>query len=238
MGGGVTAANDRITLFVAFNYGGRAEIVDAARSFGGTRGRVPRPPLRARDERPRPADPDQRRAAAVQLPALAVRLLGARLSRRAVARLRPRALEAALAEYDEPRAAVAGGRMNEGRPERRAVRRRARLRASAASGRPAPPLPPPQGGTPAGAAREGGPPKRQRSETLARIARSAALDRRCGHDRDRRRRAVRRGDDRLRLGRDRSSSGWPRTGSRSGSPPTRPPRRSSSPPSTGTSSRW
>jgi len=30
-----TAANDRITLFVAFNYGGRAEIVDAARSFDG-----------------------------------------------------------------------------------------------------------------------------------------------------------------------------------------------------------
>jgi undecaprenyl diphosphate synthase len=31
----VTRANDRITLFVAFNYGGRAEIVDAARSFQG-----------------------------------------------------------------------------------------------------------------------------------------------------------------------------------------------------------
>jgi len=30
-----TAANTRITLFVAFNYGGRAEIVDAARTFGG-----------------------------------------------------------------------------------------------------------------------------------------------------------------------------------------------------------
>ena len=30
-----TAANDRIVLFVAFNYGGRAEIVDAAREFGG-----------------------------------------------------------------------------------------------------------------------------------------------------------------------------------------------------------
>jgi undecaprenyl diphosphate synthase len=30
-----TAQNERITLFVAFNYGGRAEIVDAARSFGG-----------------------------------------------------------------------------------------------------------------------------------------------------------------------------------------------------------
>jgi undecaprenyl diphosphate synthase len=31
-----TAANERITLFVAFNYGGRAEIIDAARSFTGT----------------------------------------------------------------------------------------------------------------------------------------------------------------------------------------------------------
>jgi undecaprenyl diphosphate synthase len=31
-----TAANDRITLYVAFNYGGRAEIVDAARTFSGT----------------------------------------------------------------------------------------------------------------------------------------------------------------------------------------------------------
>jgi undecaprenyl diphosphate synthase len=30
-----TADNDRITLFVAFNYGGRAEIVDAAREFSG-----------------------------------------------------------------------------------------------------------------------------------------------------------------------------------------------------------
>jgi undecaprenyl diphosphate synthase len=31
-----TAPNDRITLYVAFNYGGRAEIVDAARAFTGT----------------------------------------------------------------------------------------------------------------------------------------------------------------------------------------------------------
>ena len=30
-----TAHNERITLFVAFNYGGRAEIVDAARTFQG-----------------------------------------------------------------------------------------------------------------------------------------------------------------------------------------------------------
>jgi undecaprenyl diphosphate synthase len=32
---GITAANMRITLFVAFNYGGRAEILDAARTFTG-----------------------------------------------------------------------------------------------------------------------------------------------------------------------------------------------------------
>ncbi len=30
-----TAANDRITLFVAFNYGGRAEIIDAAQCYTG-----------------------------------------------------------------------------------------------------------------------------------------------------------------------------------------------------------
>jgi undecaprenyl diphosphate synthase len=32
---GVTAANSRITLFVAFNYGGRAEILDAAKRYEG-----------------------------------------------------------------------------------------------------------------------------------------------------------------------------------------------------------
>ncbi len=32
---GLTRDNDRITLYVAFNYGGRAEIVDAARRFEG-----------------------------------------------------------------------------------------------------------------------------------------------------------------------------------------------------------
>jgi undecaprenyl diphosphate synthase len=31
----LTGGNDRITLFVAFNYGGRAEILDAARTFTG-----------------------------------------------------------------------------------------------------------------------------------------------------------------------------------------------------------
>src|SRR5262245_21327114 len=34
---GLTAGNDRITLFVPFNYGGRAEIVRAARACTGTR---------------------------------------------------------------------------------------------------------------------------------------------------------------------------------------------------------
>jgi undecaprenyl diphosphate synthase len=33
---GTTAANRRITLYVAFNYGGRAELVDAARRFQGS----------------------------------------------------------------------------------------------------------------------------------------------------------------------------------------------------------
>jgi undecaprenyl diphosphate synthase len=33
---GVTGSNERITLFVAFNYGGRAEILDAARRFEGS----------------------------------------------------------------------------------------------------------------------------------------------------------------------------------------------------------
>jgi undecaprenyl diphosphate synthase len=32
----LTASNERITLFVAFNYGGRAEILDAARRFQGS----------------------------------------------------------------------------------------------------------------------------------------------------------------------------------------------------------
>ena len=89
-----TAANDRITLFVAFNYGGRAEIVDAARRFTGGTEEEFAPLLYA----PEMHDPDldhphERRAAAVQLPAVAVGVLRAALHRRAVAGLlarRPR----------------------------------------------------------------------------------------------------------------------------------------------------
>jgi undecaprenyl diphosphate synthase len=49
-----TAANERITLFVAFNYGGRAEILDAARGFTGTTEEE----FRARLYAPEMHDPD------------------------------------------------------------------------------------------------------------------------------------------------------------------------------------
>ena len=49
-----TAANDRITFFVAFNYGGRAEILDAARGFEGTTEEE----FRARLYAPEMHDPD------------------------------------------------------------------------------------------------------------------------------------------------------------------------------------
>ena len=49
-----TRANTRITLFVAFNYGGRAEIVDAARGFDGTTEEE----FRARLYAPEMHDPD------------------------------------------------------------------------------------------------------------------------------------------------------------------------------------
>ena len=57
----LTDENRRITLFVAFNYGGRAEILDAARRFQGSdRGGVPRLPVCAGDARPRPDHPYER----------------------------------------------------------------------------------------------------------------------------------------------------------------------------------
>ena len=49
-----TAGNDRITLFVAFNYGGRAELLDAARGFTGTTEEE----FRARLYAPEMHDPD------------------------------------------------------------------------------------------------------------------------------------------------------------------------------------
>ena len=59
----------------------------------GRRG-VPRPPVRARHARPRPDHPHQRRAADLELPAVAVGVLGARVPRRAVAGLLARGVRA------------------------------------------------------------------------------------------------------------------------------------------------
>jgi len=71
-----TAENSRITLFIAFNYGGAGgDRRRGAKLPGRLRGRVPKPPLRARHARSRPLDQNQRRAADLQLSALAVRLL-------------------------------------------------------------------------------------------------------------------------------------------------------------------
>ena len=66
-------ATDGLTLYMAINYGGRAEIVQAARALrrrqrGGVRAR----PVRAGDARPRADHPHRRRAPAVELPAVAV----------------------------------------------------------------------------------------------------------------------------------------------------------------------
>ncbi len=56
-----TAAGERITLFVAFNYGGRAEILDAAERYaGGGEEAFRAAALRARDARSRPCHPHER----------------------------------------------------------------------------------------------------------------------------------------------------------------------------------
>ena len=81
-----TRDNDRLTLQFCVNYGGRAEIVDAVRAIA--RGRAERPGQpgqdrraddrgasgRARPARRRPVHPDVRRAAHLELPAVAVGL--------------------------------------------------------------------------------------------------------------------------------------------------------------------
>ncbi len=42
----LTAENRQMTLFIALNYGSRAEIIDAARSYSGRGGGVPQAALR------------------------------------------------------------------------------------------------------------------------------------------------------------------------------------------------
>ena len=72
------------------------------------RGGVSRPPLRARDARARPPDPNQRRAADLELPALAVRLLRARLQRRALAGFRSRRVRGRAGRVRDPPAPLRG----------------------------------------------------------------------------------------------------------------------------------
>ena len=120
-----TAGNTRITLFVAFNYGGRAEIVDAARTFTGRDGGgLPAPPLRTRHARPRPPDPHQRRAAHLELPALAAGLLRVRVPRRAVARLLARGVRGVPRRVRRARSAGSGPVVVAARRDPRAETRR------------------------------------------------------------------------------------------------------------------
>ena len=90
-----TTENTTLRLWIAFDYGGRAEIVEAARKLVES-GVEPREidenvfaaiPLRAGDARSRPAHSHVRRAACLELPAVAAGLHGARLRRPSLARL-------------------------------------------------------------------------------------------------------------------------------------------------------
>ena len=87
-----TAGETRLNLWIAFDYGGRAELVDAARRIaerGLDRRGVVRPvSLCAGDARPRPRHPHVGRAARLELPALAVGVRGVRLRRHTLAGLR------------------------------------------------------------------------------------------------------------------------------------------------------
>src|SRR4029453_9277747 len=92
----------------------------ALRRRGG--GGVPAAALRARDARPRPHHPHERRAADEQLPAVAVGLLRARVRRRAVARLLARGVPGGAGRVRAPPAPVRGAVM-EGRSRPPARRR-------------------------------------------------------------------------------------------------------------------
>ena len=94
-----TATNGGLQFNIALNYGGRAEITDAVRGLfaelqrdGRDAASIDEASLAAHlytagPARPRPADPHERRAAGLQLPAVADRLLGDLGHGGAVARL-------------------------------------------------------------------------------------------------------------------------------------------------------
>ena len=93
----LTKHNRRMVMTMAFNYGGRAEIVDAVRALvaEGTPGQQdrregdPPPPLLPRHARPRPGDPHLGRDADLELLAVGDRLQRAGLPRDALARHAP-----------------------------------------------------------------------------------------------------------------------------------------------------
>ena len=89
----LTVGNRTMTLTIAFNYGGRAELVDAVRELvrsgntpgEGRRAGDPLAPLPSRPARPGSGHKDLGRAPHVELPSLADRLLRARVHRCALA---------------------------------------------------------------------------------------------------------------------------------------------------------
>ena len=91
-----TATNDRLSLWIAFDYGGRDELVEATRRLiesGVAPADVDEEALAAqlyapRAARSRLADPHLGRVAALELPSLAARVRGARVRRDALAGLR------------------------------------------------------------------------------------------------------------------------------------------------------
>ena len=106
--------NTGMLFNIALNYGGRAEIVDAARRAiaAGHRARrsrraaLRRVPLHGRPARSRSADPHERRDARQQLPAVADRVRGDLGHRNAVARLPPP--RSARSRSSPTRSAIAG----------------------------------------------------------------------------------------------------------------------------------
>ena len=111
-----TAADERITLFVAFNYGGRAEILDAAERYEGGGEEEFAQLLYA----PEMHDPDLmiRTSGEQRLSNYLLwqsRLLRARLPRRAVAGLRARGLRGVAARVRAPRAPLRWPAVTRGR---------------------------------------------------------------------------------------------------------------------------
>ena len=127
-------ANDRITLFVAFNYGGRAEILDAAARYEGGGEEAFKALLYA----PEMHDPDliirtSGEQRLIELPDLAVRVRGARVRRRAVAGLHPRGVPGLARRVRRAPAPIRRPLM--ARPRRPAGGPRLRARGSASSSR-------------------------------------------------------------------------------------------------------